>query len=163
MREDGKINKRAKELGLLYARNILNMDDEVKQLHRGSGFFQHFTDGMKTVLKAVPAAVAVAGAATGQPEVVVPALALHKAINGSGVSTKSKLQEFIKYYKRSGGCPCDDDDEKKGKGKKKKPRKKRVATNKMKRRNALVKKIMKEQGLKMIQASKYIKDNNLTY
>lgn len=160
MKKDGKVNKRAEELGLLYAQNILSLDDEIKSLHRGSGFFSSFTSGMKKVLKAVPATIAIAGAATGQPEVVVPALALHKVVNGNGISTKSKLQEFISSYKRAGGCPCDD--MKRGKGKKK-PRKKRVATDKMKRRNILVKKIMKEKGLKMIEASKYIKQNNLTY
>ena len=46
-----------------------------------------------------------------------------------------------------------------GKGKKtKKPRK---VSEKMKKRNELVKKIMKEKGLSLPQASKFIKTNNL--
>lgn len=48
-----------------------------------------------------------------------------------------------------------------GKSDKKKP--KRKLSDKMKRRNVLLKKIMAEKGLKMIQASKYIKENNLEY
>lgn len=48
------------------------------------------------------------------------------------------------------------DKSKKGKGKKK-------MSDKMRRRSALVKKIMKEKGLKMIEASKYIKKHNLKY
>ena len=160
---DGKddVNKdmeRAKRLGFLYAKHILNMDDEIKDLYKGAGFFSHFTDGMKKVLKAVPATVALAGAATGQPELVAPALALHAAVNiGSGVSNKSKLQEFIDGYKRAGGCECEE--EKSGKGHKKK----RAVSNKTKRRNALVKKVMKKKGMSMIEASKYIKQNNIKY
>lgn len=40
---------------------------------------------------------------------------------------------------------------------------KRQQTDKMKRRLALIKKLMKEEGMGMIQASKYIKANNLEY
>ena len=45
----------------------------------------------------------------------------------------------------------------------KKPKRKRQLSDKMKRRNVLLKKIMKEQNLKMIEASKFIKENNLEY
>jgi hypothetical protein len=40
---------------------------------------------------------------------------------------------------------------------------KRMLSDKMKRRNDLVKKIMKEKGYKMIQASKYISEHKLDY
>ena len=44
------INKiRANELGLHYAKNILEMDDEVKQLKKviGAGFWKSFSNGFK--------------------------------------------------------------------------------------------------------------------
>jgi hypothetical protein len=40
---------------------------------------------------------------------------------------------------------------------------KRMLSDKMKRRNALVKKIMKEKGYKMIEASKYISKHKISY
>jgi hypothetical protein len=44
---------------------------------------------------------------------------------------------------------------------KKKPRKKRVTSDKMKRRGKLVGQLMREQGLTLPEASRYIKENNL--
>ena len=48
-------------------------------------------------------------------------------------------------------------------GAKPNPKKKRVLSDKMKRRSQVVKKIMKEKGLKLIEASKYVKANNIPY
>ena len=48
-----------------------------------------------------------------------------------------------------------------GLGKKKKPRKKRAPSAKMKKRGQLVSKLMKEEGLTLPEASRYIKENNL--
>ena len=40
---------------------------------------------------------------------------------------------------------------------------KRRMSDKMKRRGALVKKVMKEKGLSLAQASKYVKEKNMKY
>ncbi len=45
----------------------------------------------------------------------------------------------------------------------KKPKRKRLLSDKEKRRHALVRKVMKEHGCSLPQASKHIKENNLTY
>lgn len=44
---------------------------------------------------------------------------------------------------------------------KKKPRKKRVTSEKMKKRGRLVSQLMKEEGMTLPEASRYIKENNL--
>lgn len=168
MRKDGKKNNRAEELGHLYAKHILDLDDEVKHLVKGKGFFSSFTSGMKKAMKVLPAAVATAGAITGQPEIVAPALALHAAVNGKGKA--NLLDQFITTHNKRAGS---------GKAPKHvsgrsapfnvptsaklKPKKKRVVSDKMKRRNALVRKLMKENKMSLAQASKHIKLNNLKY
>ena len=62
---------------------------------------------------------------------------------------EKQLQELKKYDYKGGAKP--------------KPKKKRVLSDKMRRRAAAVKKIMKEKGLKLIEASKYVKANNIPY
>lgn len=44
-----------------------------------------------------------------------------------------------------------------------KPKKKRVISDKIKRRNLVVKKIKEEKGLSLIEASKYVKEHNIEY
>ena len=146
MIKDGKKNSQAHKLGLLYAKHIMELDPVVRKLAKvsGGGFWDKFTSGMKSVAKVIPAAVATAGAVTGQPEIVAPALALHAAVNGGGKNSNA-LNEFITKHKGSGA------------------KKKRKVSDKMKRRNALIRKLMKEKGMKMTQASKHIKANNLKY
>ena len=46
---------------------------------------------------------------------------------------------------------------------KREPKKKRVQSDKMKRRNVVVKRIMKEQNLKMTDASAYVKEHKIDY
>jgi hypothetical protein len=48
-------------------------------------------------------------------------------------------------------------------GSMKKPRKKREVSTKEKNRHALIRKLMKEHGLTLAEASKHIKENNLSY
>ena len=152
MKLDGKKEaetSQAHKLGLLYAKHIMELDPEVKKLSvKGGGFWDKFTSGMKSVAKAIPATIATAGAITGQPEIVAPALALHGLVNGKGKS--DALSEFIATHRGSGK-------------KEKKQRKPRKASDKMKRRSALIRKLMKEKGMKMTDASKHIKENNLIY
>ena len=149
MRKDGKANARAQELGLLYAKHIINLDDEVKNLHSGgSKFTEHFLDGIKSGFNELMPVV--------RDKLKDMAKDKLKQVVKEGKSiAKNKLKKFISQFKGKGGCACD------GAGKKK--RKKRQATDKMKRRNVLVKKIMKEKNMKMIEASKYIKQNNIEY
>ena len=146
-------SKRARQLGHLYAKEILKHDDEAKKYaFKGSGFFDAFKKGFSSVVKILPKAVATVGAITGQPEVVAPALVADKVLNGSGVmfhqtDNRSRLMNFITEHKKSGGSK----------------RSKRVLSEKQKRRNALVKKVMKETGLSLPKASKYIKEHNMQY
>ena len=153
MKLDGKKKgetSQAHKLGLLYAKHIMELDPEVKKLSvRGGGFWDKFTSGMKSVAKAIPATIATAGVITGQPEIVAPMVALHGLVNGKGEKSDA-LSEFISTHKGSGK-------------KEKKQRKPRKASDKMKRRSALIRKLMKEKGMKMTDASKHIKANNLTY
>ncbi|MCP4054784.1 MAG: hypothetical protein GY739_17420, partial [Mesoflavibacter sp.] len=48
-----------------------------------------------------------------------------------------------------------------GLGKKKKPRKKRATSDKMKKRGQLVSRLMREEGMTLPEASRYIKENQL--
>lgn len=90
-----------------------------------------------------------------------PAVALQEAhssgllkdLAGKGKKQGEKDREDEKLAMEIKGVK---DKAKKGKGKKK-------MSDKMRRRSALVKKIMKEKGLKMIDASKHIKKHNLKY
>lgn len=66
----------------------------------------------------------------------------------------------------SGGCMCDDSENEVKiivGGKKKANKKVKRKNPKLQRRAELVKKIMKEQGLSLIEASKYIKKNKMQY
>ena len=73
------INKiRATELGMHYAKNILDMDDEVKQLKKviGAGFWKSFSDGFKKglnksldVLHKAKRPIQIGAIALGQPEI----------------------------------------------------------------------------------------------
>lgn len=144
---------KAMELGRLYAHEILKHDDEArKYAYHGSGFFDAFKNGFKKVVSNVPKVVATAGLITGQPEIVAPAIAVDRIVNGSGLKpilsgqtdNRASLTNFISTHRGAG-----------------KP--KRQLTEKQKRRNALVRKVMKEHNLKLPEASKYIKEHNLPY
>ena len=209
---------RATELGMHYAKNILDMDDEVKQLKKviGAGFWKSFSNGFKKgfnksldVLHKAKRPIQIGAIALGQPEIaegVELADDVSQIARGKGkkLSRKERIKKLLNKYKMKkkikGGMnrrppPLNldgirngennnpiappvpfpppvpvappvrvripkikmKDDKKKG-GKQKKPV---SANDKRKRRGMLLKKIMKEKGMKFIQASKYIKENNI--
>ena len=199
---------RATELGMHYMKNILEMDDEAKNLHKimGAGFFKDFSKGFKKgftksldVLHKAKRPIQIASVAMGQPEIaeaVELADDASQIARGKGKKLTLMEQYFANTKKIKGGMnrrppPLNligirngennnpiappvpvappvrvripkmkiKDDKKKG-GKQKKPV---SANDKRKRRGMMVKKIMKEKGMKFIEASKYIKQNNIKY
>jgi hypothetical protein len=69
-----------------------------------------------------------------------------KKVGGDIISTLARVANIVKGGKKA-----------------KAPKGGKVKSGKLAKRAVLVKKIMKEKGLKMIDASKYIKQNNLQY
>ena len=205
--------RRANELGMIYAKHIANMDDEVKQLMKGKGFWNSFHKGFKKGFEiATPVASVIA------PEIAPELLVANSLVQASGKSkvkkkktsgkrsTKkdklAKLLAFVNSQNKSKGGRMNKKPKEiklkyapsytlpqpvreqrpsprpirrppalnvsnlegpnygtRGRGKKSKSRN----YDKIKRRGMMVKKIMKEKGLKFIEASKYIKDNNIKY
>ena len=127
--------KKSHDLGMFYAKELLKADEDVKELH-GAGFFQDFAKGFKkgfdTVMKpAMKVAKAIA------PEFGRPGKIAKSAIEAVGYGKQMDETPIEKKLKKKGG--------------------KRKASPAMKKRGALVSKLMKEKGMKLGEASKYIK------
>jgi hypothetical protein len=82
-------------------------------------------------------------------------MALHSVVNASGKlpirNNRSRLLNFIKDHKRGSGKNLSNV----------KKNTKRKVSEKMKMRNEMVRKLMKENKMTLPEASKYIKENNL--
>lgn len=100
----------------------------------GSGFWDSFSD---TISKVGKVASKVAPVLHALPTPITQQLGL----TADALATTGAVTDAIKG---------------KGKGKRK-----RKISDKMKKRNLLIKKLMKEEGMKLGEASKYIKDNGL--
>lgn len=123
-----EMKKKAKEMGLDYGKEIMNMDDEAKQLV-GSGFWSDFGKGFVDGLKMV-------GSVAKPVLSVIP----HPAAQAASVGLN------LAGLGMSGG----------------KKRRARASTgDKRKQRGAMISKLMKEKGMSLGEASKYIKANNL--
>lgn len=137
--------KAAMELGAMYAKEIGQADDEVRELH-GAGFWGDFAKGFKQGFDMVVKPVAHVAKAIA-PE-VLPGVA--------GKAVKAGL-EAVGYGKgkeeEEEGMKMEVEEKKGGK----KPRRKRQASAAMKKRGAVVSKLMKEKGMSLGEASKHIK------
>jgi hypothetical protein len=85
-----------------------------------------------------------------------------KKVGGDILSTLARVANIIKGGKKK-VFKMDENVSVAKVSKAKAPKGGKVKSGKLANRAALVKKIMKEKGLKMIEASKYIRENNLTY
>lgn len=103
----------------------------------------------------MPASMMASGKKRGRPS---------KKVGGDIISTLARVANIVKGGKKK---VFKMDDEvavtKVSKAKAKAPKGGKVKSGNLANRAALVKKIMKEKGLKMIEASKYVKQNNLQY
>lgn len=149
-----KARKSAEEMGKMYGKEVVAMDGDVKELV-GSGFFEDFGRGFMKGLRMV------SGVAKNVLPVVAPGVGslASAGLELAGLGNKREyrkggagLQDDLAYTEavnmnrtRSGGSA--------------KP--KRKQSDKMKKRNALVRKLMREKGMSLPQASKYIKEHNL--
>lgn len=137
--------KKAMEIGEAYGKAIHDEDEDVKELV-GSGFFSDFASGFKKGFSSVVSPALKVASMLPIPEAQVAAAV------GNAVGLGKKMPEGFEA-RHGKGKHC-------GEGKKKAP-KKRQASAKMKKRGALVSKLMKKEGMSLGQASKYIKENNL--
>ena len=144
--KEGKSSKahKAEELGEAYGKAIEAEDDDVKELV-GSGFFSDFARGFKKGFKSVVSpAVKIAGLIpTPQAQIasaVGSTLGLGKA--GAGKAGAGRAGAGKAGAGKAGAG-------------------KRQASEKMKKRGALVSKLMKKHNMSLGQASKYIKENDL--
>jgi len=107
----------------------------------------------------MPASMMASGKKRGRPS---------KKVGGDIISTLARVANIAKGGKKK-VFKMDDEVAVAKVSKAKKPKKEKVVKGgkvknpKLAKRAALVKKIMKEKGLKMIDASKYIRENNLQY
>ena len=124
--------KKCKSDGEMMGKKMADMVIKESKMY-GSGFWDSFSD---TISKVGSVARAVAPVLHAIPTPVTQELAL----GADALATTGAVTDAIK----------------KGKGKGK-----RKISPKMKKRNELIKKLMKEEGMKLGEASKYIKDNGL--
>lgn len=129
--------KKAEELGSVYAKEIMDADPEVAELH-GAGFWKDFAKGFKQGFNAVMKPVAHVAKAVA-PELLpgVAGKAVKAGIEAVGYG-KGEETEVEKKLTKGG-------------------KKKRAGSAAAKKRGALVSKLMKQKGMKLGEASKYIK------
>ena len=168
---------------------IKNLRGQVK----GGGFFKNFSKGMRHAIHAISKPVEVASTVAGEPEVALAMEALDGAVGkgkatekkldvtGGGVKRRGRKKKLVAPKEVNGrqavvNVPNNvlDLSKKVPKANKadivsrilggaKKSKRPSRSTGKRARRGALMKKIMKEQGLSFIEASKYIKGHGLKY
>lgn len=150
---EGGAKKRAHDIGEMYAKEIVEMDDDVKEMV-GKGFFEDFgrgfMKGLKMVLSPVKAIASVI------PHPAAQAVSKGLDMTGFGKTGGSGLQDDVAYTEA-----IEMDRTKQGGGRVKKVKRTRVQGERMKKRGALIKKLMKEKGMTLPQASKYIKEHDL--
>ena len=163
-----KARKNAEKMGEMYGKEVVAMDEDVGELV-GSGFFEDFGRGFMKGLRAV------SGVAKAVLPIVAPgvgslaseglsAIGLGKCDyeGGAGLPDELAYTEARAMDRTRSGGGVRQGEEMKGrhsrKGGARKPRKQSA---KMKARNDLVRKLMRENGMSLPQASKYIKENGL--
>jgi len=163
-----KAKKRASDLGKMYGEEVMSMDEEVKDLV-GSGFFEDFGRGFMSVIKPV------VGVAKHALPFIAPGIgSVAKAgleavgfgkTGGAGLPDDLAYTEAVEMDRtRSGGAMCRQGTEMKGRHSRKGGAMtggKRQQSEKMKKRNELVRKLMRTEGMSLPEASRYIKEHNL--
>ena len=169
MKKDKDCVCKAEKMGKLYAKHILELDDEVKTLKGGS--WNKFFSGFKSGFKTVAPAISTVATLTGNPEVAL-AVSGVDALLGNGKKgkvkkDKPKKDKPKKDKPKKGGSILKDYLEKRKKmgagAMKDKVKPKKKTNEKMKRRGELIKKLMKDRKVSFIEASKLIKAEKMEY
>lgn len=169
--------KKAHWMGKQYADSVL-ADKEFKKRVVGGGWGKDFWRGFKSGFSGTLKTLGPVATAVGIPEVGVPASIVGSAVSGLGHN--SNAHRVNRRRKRCGMMDNNNNNNANkesigsgtvevtpmpdGGGKRRRVKKvKRAASAKQKARGALVAKLMREKGVKMGQASKMIKEQNLAY
>lgn len=160
-----RMTKEAKNLGEQYAQHILEAEGM-----RGGNFWGDFKRGFDSVIKPVAKVAKAATPLLGKEGAV--AKDVIEAVGYGQTGGESFWDGFKRGFKPAGniikavaplagpyGMAASAGLNAVGLGKKTKPKRKQSA--KQQKRNALVRELMREHGLTLPQASKYIKQNNL--
>ncbi len=147
--------KDVEKLGETMAKMIADQNPELvaSGIMTGGSFWDSIKKGFHKVVKAVKK---VAPAVKAVAPLVAPGYgtALATGMTAVGLGQRNKNRKHILSVEEAEKMVS-------GRGKTKKPRKKRAPSAKMKKRGQLVSKLMKEEGLTLPEASRYIKENNL--
>lgn len=152
----GSGNKKdVEKLGETMAKMIADQNPELvaSGIMTGGSFWDSIKKGFHKVVKAVKK---VAPAVKAVAPLVAPGYgtALVTGMNAVGLGQRNNNRKHILSVEEAERLVS-------GRGKAKKPRKKRATSDKMKKRGQLVSRLMREEGMTLPEASRYIKENQL--
>jgi hypothetical protein len=149
--------KKAQDLGRKYMEALMKADPELAELH-GAGLFDKFLEGAKTFGKGFMLPIKAAGA-IGEATGIAPLAAIGKATKavGLGKGRKKAMKDMEEVDEMEDEIGVGGAGAVIGGGKKK--RAASAVSSRRRARGQAISRLMKEQGMTLGQASKYIKEH----
>lgn len=144
--------KKAHDMGMKYMKALMEADPELAELH-GAGIFDKFLDGAKTFAKGFAMPVKVAADITGIPPLKAAKAGLTAVGLGKGRKGRKNMEDMVEVDKV--------EDEIGVGGARRRTRKASAPSSSRRARGAMVSKLMREHGMSLGQASKYIKEHGM--
>lgn len=161
-----KMKNKAEKLGKLYGSELKKQDPEVQELV-GSGFLEDFGRGFLMPFKALSSVAKPILSTVGGPVGKIASAGLSAIGLGAGEEEMEMSEEEMEMpknkrtRKKRGGAMTGGGVTGGGMTGGKKRRRKAGANDKRKKRGAMISRLMKQEGMSLGQASKYIKENGL--